>query len=251
MRALAAALACLAAPALACAPDTPPPGSQIARVSAGDIRTAAYDDATGRYAHGVLGDATEAGRLVVSLADGTCLRAALPETAVFEDISPRIADLDGDGRNEVIVVESTRDAGGSLSVYGVRDGALREIAASPHIGRPNRWLAPVGIADVDGDGRIEIPVVDRPHLARVLQIWEWRDGGLHLEAQMEGVTNHRIGDDWISGGIRDCGQGPQMVVLSPDWREVRAVSWDGATFRMGRIGPNTGRASVEAAVACN
>jgi hypothetical protein len=48
---------------------------------------------------------------------------------------------------------------------------VRLLAATPHIGSANRWLAPIGAADLDGDGRVEIAYVDRPHLARTLRIW--------------------------------------------------------------------------------
>jgi hypothetical protein len=233
----------------------PGSGVQVSGAEA-DLTRAWYSDLTSAYDHGILGDSLEPSRLhawSVATSAQCGLSAEAGQGHVFEDIAPRLADVDGDGQAEVIAIRSSIAKGAQLAVYrAASDGrTLDLIATSPYIGRTHRWLAPIGIADIDGDGRVEIPIVDRPHLARVLQIWEWRDGGLHLEAQMEGVTNHRIGDDWISGGIRDCGQGPQMVVLSPDWREVRAVSWDGETFRMGSLGPNRGRGSVEAMLTCN
>jgi len=188
----------------------------FAAPAAAEIVSARYADPTTRYDHGVLGDAVEWGALELRLADGTGRRLVLPETRVFEDTGPRLADLDGDGAPEVIAVESDLRLGARLSVYGA--GGL--IAASPFIGQRHRWLAPVGAADLDGDGAMEIAWVDRPHLARILRVWRFENGALREIASAPGLTNHRVGDDVISGGIRDCGDGPEMVLAAPDWSRV-------------------------------
>ena len=171
MKGLAGLVAMLFAwPALACDYPGPPLNSPETRADTGDIRWAGYSDATDRYRHGVLGDALEAGGLRVEAGvRGPCdLAVILPEHSVFEDTGPRIVDLDGDGRNEVIVVESHRSLGASLAVYGLRGGTLAKLTATPYIGRANRWLAPIGVgaADLDGDGFFELAYVDRPHLAK-------------------------------------------------------------------------------------
>jgi hypothetical protein len=184
-----------------------------------EIVSARYSQPTTRYDHGVLGDAVEYGALELTLRGGVGRRIVLPDTRVFEDLAPRLVDLDGDGAPEIIAVETDLSRGARISVYGP-DGL---IAATPFIGAPHRWLAPVGAADLDGDGRIEIAYVDRPHLLRLLRIWRFEDGRLTEIAQGEGLTNHRIGDDFISGGLRDCGDGPEMLLTGPDWRAVIAV----------------------------
>ncbi|MEL6960440.1 MAG: VCBS repeat-containing protein, partial [Pseudomonadota bacterium] len=122
----------------------------------------------------------------------------LPDDHVFEDVAPRLWDVTGDGKPEVVVIETDMALGGSLAVYD-QSG---KIAETDHIGRTNRWLAPVGAADFDGDGRIEVAFVDRPHLAKTLRIFEFSDGVLALEAEIVGLTNHRIGEDFITGGLR-------------------------------------------------
>jgi len=172
-----------------------------------------YSQPTQRYDHGILGDATEWGGLVY-LHQGTAAHGpysvteiTLPKTRVFEDIAPRLVDLDGDGSPEIIVIETHLQKGAQLAIYGLENGGLKKRAATPHIGRAHRWLAPIGAADLDGDGHIEIVYIDRPHLARVLKIWQFRKGGLTLVAERGGLTNHQIGQDYISGGIRDCGGG--------------------------------------------
>ncbi len=230
MRLAAAILAlCLASPAQA------------------QIVSAEYADPTTRYAHGVLGDAIEWGTLELRLADRRVLRIVLPEARVFEDTAPRLADLDGDGAPEVIVVESSLTQGARLAVYD-ETGLL---AATLFIGRRNRWLAPVGAADLDGDGRVEIAYVDRPHLARTLRVWRYDPVGPRLTeiASAEGHTNHRIGDRDILGGIRMCNGSPEMITASPDWSRLLATRLQGARLIWQDIGPNEAGAAGRA-LAC-
>ncbi|MBV6658846.1 MAG: hypothetical protein KI785_13875, partial [Devosiaceae bacterium] len=65
---------------------------------AADIARAWYEAPTRRYAHAILGDAIEAGTLAVRTRAGATLRFVLPDNEVFEDRTPRLVDLDGDGR---------------------------------------------------------------------------------------------------------------------------------------------------------
>lgn len=212
------------------------------------VVSARYDDPTTRYAHGVLGDPVEWGALVMTDGAGKTFRLTLPETRVFEDVAPRLADIDGDGLNEVVTVESDLNLGARLSVYGTAG----LVAANDFIGRTNRWLAPVGVgvADLDGDGQVEFAYVDRPHLAKTLVVLR-RDGArLVRVAALEGVTNHRIGEADIAGGIRDCGNGPEMIVASADWSRVLAVRFDGARFQTEPLAQHEGRGTFRRAMAC-
>lgn len=217
-------------------------------VVADDVVSARYEEPTTRYPHGVLGDTIEHGALVMETADGRAFRVRLPEARVFEDTMPRLFDVDGDGEREVIVVESDQLMGARLSIYEP-DGLL---ASNDFIGQRNRWLAPAGVgaADIDGDGRVELVFVDRPHLARTLRIYEFRKGALKLESSFEGVTNHRIGERDIAGGIRTCSETPEIIVADGNWRSVLAIRWDGSRFDADRLGPHEGRASFAAAMSC-
>ncbi|MCT4683208.1 MAG: VCBS repeat-containing protein [Roseicyclus sp.] len=232
----------------------------LTRAAAQDGPVAAwFEDPTTRYAHAVLGDGIEAGTLAVQTApapDCRVARITLPETEVFEDIAPRLADLDGDGRAEVIAVHSHRDRGARLAVYAVTpDGTgLGLAAATPHIGRAHRWLAPVGAADLDGDGAIEIAYVDRPHLARTLRVWRYLpegpgQGRLTEVAALGGLTNHRIGEAHISGGLRDCGAGPEIITADASWSRVMATRLEGTTLTTRPLGPWTATTAA-AALAC-
>ncbi len=242
--------------ALGC--DTPPwreamDGSLVLTEAAAGPVAAWYEDPTTRYTHGVLGDAVEAATLAVQTApvpDCATARVVLPRAEVFEDIAPRPVDLDGDGRAEIVVVQSHRDLGARLAVYGLRGETLRLLAATPNIGTPNRWLAPVGAADLDGDGAVEIAYVDRPHLARTLRVWRYEAGRLTEIAAVSGLTNHRIGEAFISSGIRDCGSGPEMVMADAGWTRVIAtrLARDG-TLSVRTLGPWSAGA-LDDALAC-
>ncbi|SMX27856.1 hypothetical protein TRP8649_01966 [Pelagimonas phthalicica] len=210
--------------------------------AAGDITDAYYDAPTTRYAHGVLGDDVEYGGLVIvsdqdregtkASTDRHRVTVRLPQDHVFEDIAPRLVDL-GDGMQAVMVVESDMQLGAQLAIYNALGHKLAE---TPHIGQRNRWLAPIGAADLDGDGYVEVAYIDRPHLAKTLRIWRFVDGKLVEVAAGKGLSNHRIGWDYIEGGIRDCGQGPEMIVATGDWRRVLAVTFDGKGLRSRALG---------------
>jgi hypothetical protein len=217
----------------------------LAAAAEAQVVSAEYEQPTERYAHGILGDSVEWGALRMRLPRGREVVVVLPEDRVFEDTAPRVVDVDLDGAAEVVVVESSLTRGSRLAVYG--PGGL--VAATPFIGQPFRWLAPVGAADLDGDGRVEIAYVDRPHLAKTLRVWRFADGRLTEVAAAPGFTNHRIGERDIAGGIRDCGAGPEMVVADGDWRNVMAVRFDG---RLGArpVRAHSGRESFAAAMAC-
>jgi hypothetical protein len=208
----------------------------VGHAAAKEIVGAEYTGPTRAYPHGVLGDDEEWSALNIEIrrqrgSEGSLFQGHLtltytidaPEDMVFEDIAPRLWDITGDGSPEVVVVVSHQNYGAQLAVIGLEDGDLTYIASTPTIGTRFRWLAPVGAADFDGDGFIEIAFVDRPHLARTLRVWRYTPDGFGEIATLPGVTNHRIGEDFISGGVRDCGDGAEMLVADAKWRSVQAV----------------------------
>ncbi|WP_311136169.1 MULTISPECIES: FG-GAP repeat domain-containing protein [Pseudooceanicola] len=204
---------------------------------------------TGRYPHGVLGDRIEHGGMALQLSDGRQLRMILPESLVFEDTAPRLADLDGDGAPEVLVVESSLSRGARLAVWD----AQGRRSATAFIGQPWRWLAPLGAADLDGDGRIEIAYVDRPHLVKTLRLLRYEDGALTPLASAPDVSNHRIGWTEIAGGLRLCpGTPPEMILADGDWHQVLALRLtpQGAILRR-VLGPYAGLDSLASAQRCD
>ena len=221
------------------------------------ISAAWYQDPTDIYQHGVLGDGIEAQSLSVytdSAGQNSCgaKQLRLDASHVFEDIAPRLVDLDGDGRAEVITVRSHLHKGAQLAIWQDVPGetGLRLLATTPYIGRAHRWLAPVGAADLDGDGHVEIAFIDRPHLAKTLRIWRFRNGRLTDVAQRAGLTNHRIGWDHIPGGLRLCGGRRELVTANADWTRIIASTLQGGEIRTRDIGKYTTPARLNAALRC-
>jgi hypothetical protein len=181
--------------------DTPPkpeqpkdalPDAQIASGSR-DIARAWFAEPTTRYDHGVLGDSVEAGSVTIEGRDGKLTSVRLKDDAVFEDLQPRLADLDGDGHDEIIVVKSYLRRGSALSVIGARNGKYDILAETPPIGQPHAWLSPAGIADFNGDGKIDIAFVRMPHAVGALELWTWTDRKLRKIAELADVSNHIAG----------------------------------------------------------
>lgn len=211
-----------------------------------DIVSAEYIQPVDRYHHDILGDTPEWGGMRLRLSDGRSLTVTLPENKIFEDTTPRLVDVDGDGDAEVIAVETTDTLGARLTVWD----ETGVIAATPNIGRRNRWLAPIGAADLDGDSKIEIAYIDRPHLARLLRVWRFDQGRLILVAEKDGLTNHRIGDEEIFSGLRDCGAGPEMITVNRDWSRLIASRLVGGAIATTDIGAYRGPSSLAATLDC-
>ncbi|SFJ04411.1 FG-GAP repeat domain-containing protein [Jannaschia pohangensis] len=249
---LRAALVCVLAATGAQACRVSPETQAIAgsMTQSGD-QAAWYRDPTDIYGHGIMGNIPDALTLVVASprSANSCgvFSVAAGDGHVFEDTAPRLVDVTGDGIPEVIAVRSSVTQGAQLVVYaeGPED-RLTVLAETPYIGRRNRWLAPAAWADLDGDGAVEIAFVDRPHLAKTLRIWRFSDGALTEVAAASGVTNHRIGDEIIHGGLRTCDGGPEMILASADWTEVLALRFDGREIKARRLGTNTPTAMQEA-----
>lgn len=161
----------------------------------GDIVEAWYSEPTTRYGHAVLGDGIEAGALKVKNLHGETYTFRLPTSEVFEDITPRLADLDGNGTTEVITILASRSMGASIAVFGLNGNAFVKLAQTPFIGRSNRWLNIAGISNFGGGRLPEIAAVITPHLAGILQFYRMQNGKLVLVTQAAGYSNHFIGSN--------------------------------------------------------
>ena len=190
------------------APDiTPQPKFQIdqlpqSRIAYGknDIAFAWFANPTTRYRHAILGDHFEAEALVVETYNDQRFIVELPTERVFEDLEPRIVDIDGNGIDEIIVIESDKQRGASLAIYGIRNHVLIKKASTPFIGRSNRWLNPLGVGDFDGDGNNEIALVQTPHIGGILRLYNWNGEKLNLFAEQHGVSTHKIGSTALKLG---------------------------------------------------
>ena len=114
-----------------------------------------------------------------------------------------------------------------------------------------RLVKPVGIADFNNDGDLDIAFVDRPHLAKTLRVWSYRDGELQQIASRSGYSNHRIGEDFISGGIKTCNNKTMMITADVGWSRILATVLENDELITQDIGPFEGAASFEQAMRCS
>ncbi len=231
-----------------------PPDAGIATAAKDStgVSQAWYGQATTDYAHGVLGDAIEANILYAQVAGtDTCAAAIkLPEDSVFEDITPRIGDVTGDGRNDVIVIESHRELGASIAIYSIDEAQLLKVASTPYIGTAYRWLAPVGVADFTGDAVADVAYVETPHIGGNLKVWSFKNEKPLLIGSAPGFSNHRIGQNYITGGIRDCGKGPEMVVPGKEWDRTLIATVVDDTIVVDTYADNSNRSTIDLALQC-
>jgi hypothetical protein len=185
---------------------------------------AEFANPTDRYPHNIMGSLLAHTDLIVGLEpcrqcgkEPDALAVWLPAQLVFEDFAPRLLDLNGDGRTEIIVVESHQSKGARLAVWDVilDDGKPKLVrgATTDFIGTRFRWLAPIGAADFDADGGIELAYVEKPHREKTLRIVR-RDGRRLTEiASFRGVTNHAIGQEEVQSRIELCAGVPTIFAL--------------------------------------
>lgn len=154
---------------------------------------ALYTDPVTRYTHGILGDAIEAGRLVV-IQDQQVFDWLLLETYVFEDIRPRLVDIDGDGQLEVVTIRTQVSNGAGIAVYKVNGNVLSEIAFVEAIGRSSRWLNIAMLDDWDNDQVVELAWIETPHIGGTLKVAKYQPGKIDPLDALGLYSNHAIGD---------------------------------------------------------
>jgi FG-GAP-like repeat len=164
-------------------------------------------DPTTRYRHFVLGSPYEAASIVAKLRDGRTLKLTLPSSSVFEDRQPRLADVDGDGRDDIVLVHSYVDRGSALAVVSVVDG------------------------------RLDIAYVQMPHVLGRLRLWTLQSGKLVEIASLPDASNHTAGSreiglaavaDFDGDGVMD------LAIPSLDRRWLRFISFKGEARELRR-----------------
>jgi hypothetical protein len=187
-----------------------------------------------RYAHGVLGDAIEATRvLYLERHDLSVLRAlSIAAPHVLEDIAPR--PLAWSGGAALLTMRAGAQGAGLVVIAsdrGRRD-ALAVVAAGEPIGTRNRWLA------ASTDGR-RIVAVHTPHIGGVLHAYRADGAVLRAEQIRQGVSTHALGSReldlavWAGGSLLLPSQDRRTLLrLDPasGWRETGAVELPAAVI---------------------
>jgi len=211
----------------------------------GTTYAAWYGTPTDRYGHAILGDGIEGGSLHIKVG-GKAYAVSLPQDQVFEDRTPRLIDLNGDGKPEIVTIRAFLSAGASVAVYGLQDDRLVELASSRPIGRTNRWLNVAGIADYLGTGQKQIAFVETPHIGGTLQIARWQGNKLKLTHALRGFSNHKIGarEQNLSATVYADDQALPYIILPSNNRKVLHV----VGYKDGKIG-SLGQKALTAPVA--
>ena len=154
---------------------------------------AQYVNPTDKYTHGVIGDRIEAEGMVVAV-DGVFYELQLNEDQVFEDIRPRLYDVDGDGQLEFITIRTNVATGAGIAIYKIRNNQLEEYASVTEIGSFSRWLNIVAIDDLDDDGTVELVWVQTPHIGGILKVAKISPGVLQVLDEEIQYSNHGLGE---------------------------------------------------------
>lgn len=181
---------------------------------------------TDRYAHGILGDAVEAGS--VTLIESTPVprivaTITIPAPQVIEGIAPLWADLNGDGEWEIIVTTSD-DAQGAQVLAFAEDGTL--LAAGPAIGRGHRWRHQLAVAPFGPNGEVELAEVLTPHIGGVTQFYRLAGGALDVVSSTTGYTSHQIGSrnlDMAVAGDFDSDGAVELLLPNDAFRSLGAI----------------------------
>lgn len=203
----------------------------------GDIAKAWYSEPTTRYRHAVLGDEIEAGALKIETPRGKQFTYRPQRNEVFEDITPRLADLDDDGTTEVITILTSRLEGASVAVFGLVGDAFVKKAQTPFIGRSNRWLNIAAIGRFTGRRNMEIAIVERPHLAGLFKLYFFNAANpeLRTPGQVGGFSNHEIGSAELrlsAAAFIDNDRLADIIVPSFDRRTLYALSLAGGNMKL-------------------
>jgi hypothetical protein len=195
------------------------------------IVSARYAQPVLRYQHFAAGKPHEYAQLHVTTSTGRSLSWQLPAEQVFEDTQPRLVRLRSDGALQVLSIVSSAGVGARLVVFQLREQQLQVLAQSPAIGRHFRWLNPVGVADLDGDGQAEVVAVITPHIGGILKAYRIQGAELVELAASTDFSNHLYGSSELDLSMLIALDGQTYAVV-PDFSrqnlrlmQLKAQQW--------------------------
>ena len=216
------------------------------------IRVASYAAPVQRYGHFALGRPHEYARLTATTDTGRRVDFDLSANEVFEDLAPRVVRLAAGEAPQLLAIVSSRESGSRLMLLRLNGERLEIDAQSAPVGLPNRWLNPVAVTDLDGDGRAEIAAVITPHIGGTLKVYARQGRELVEKAALEGFSNHvyRTTDLALSMAFT-LGDRVRLLVPNAARTQLRVIGLeDGRLVESGRCtlaAPVTGALRAEAA----
>lgn len=219
------------------------PAAAIGAGPEDSLAPARYAQPVDRYGHFALGRPHEYARVEAVTTGGTRLALSLPPDEVFEDVAPRLVRLTPAGPTLLLVIVSNRATGSALALLGLEHGRLAIVARSAPIGTARRWLNPVGVADLDGDGVAEIAAVITPHIGGTLKIYRREGRSLTELAALPGFSNHVYGTiEQRLSAIATTGGTARLLVPNTSRTALRVLDFQGGRLR------ETGRCQLAAPV---
>jgi len=209
----------------------------VGQGTAEEIVVAQYTNSVERYGHFALGKPHEYASVIAKTASGRVLRFDLPADLVFEDLVPRLVRLDAGSEPLLLTIVSGPESGARLVLLQKEQDNLVLAAQSAPIGTPMRWLNPVGVADLDGDGKAEVAAVITPHIGGTLKVYRKEGKRLVEIAALGGFSNHAFGSTELGLSTPLLLDG-RMILVVPDssWKSLRLVALEGGRLvEIGRV----------------
>ena len=141
-----------------------------------------------RYVHAILGDDEEgyelhvlnwnAERNLVEIETSVLLPG---DDAVYEQLAPLWADINGDGIDDIVTTASTSAGGAQLRAYilGRNETSgkfqVTDTVSSPYIGTSNRWLHQIAVGPLGPNGETEVVEIRTPHIGGRVRYYRLRD----------------------------------------------------------------------------
>lgn len=178
---------------------------------------------------GIVPVAEQEGEVVTPKIGKTALRfeemsTGLPTTGMWRE-NIAVADLDGDGRPE-IVAPSPRLSGLGMSVYRLDGNAWKKVDLKVEMGAGEPQLDYGGIStgDFNGDGKIDLAYIQHGGWPRVLI----NHGGFRFTAEQRGMPRDFSGRSIVLGDIDGDGRLDVVGMTDDDeWRDLNERDKEG------------------------
>lgn len=205
--------ALLASPAHA-AEDLPPDGAAWGCASAAyfdRVETAAYDGPAHRSLYS---------SFYVDGPDSDIVEhvLTLPEGAYFADHAPRCWDFNADGAPDPATVVRSQEGKLALVAY-VRGEALFEIGHSRDVTK----LSPVAVRPLGPDAKVDIAYIRSDQQSADLIVTRIREGSERDRYVENGFADPTGIDHRVTDFVRDCGDGPELVLPSTNWNTLDVI----------------------------